>query len=216
MLPSFCNSRLMRRVKCNTPEQRERAPSQSGIDTARPVWRSWSRSKLPAGNWQSCTCLRRCSFARSLSSFSRSRSRDLFSLPGKRFFLKKEIGMLAMHTRQASHDAKIRCKNEWIGGTRVGVRVRAVQTSHTAHNVKQVNGRPGKGHAEVAQTTAGLFRLLPQLLQLLLVLQLESRRGRKGQASKRVWWRNSWEKYHEKYWLTLYNNNLLTKYLKDQ
>lgn len=61
-----------------------------------------------------------------------------------------------------------------MGSTRVGVRVRAVQTSHAAHDVEQVDGRPGEGHAEAAQTTAGLFGLLPQLLQLLLVLQLES------------------------------------------
>lgn len=46
-----------------------------------------------------------------------------------------------------------------------------------------MNGRPGKRHAEAAQATAGLFGLLPQLLQLLLVLELKSRHGRKAQSN---------------------------------
>lgn len=41
-----------------------------------PVWRSWWRSTSPDGKWQSCTCRRPRSSARSPSSSSRSRSHD--------------------------------------------------------------------------------------------------------------------------------------------
>lgn len=39
-----------------------------------------------------------------------------------------------------------------VSSTRVRVRVRPIQTSHTADNVEKVNGRPGKRHAKTAKT----------------------------------------------------------------
>lgn len=62
-----------------------------------------------------------------------------------------------------------------VHSTRVRVRVRPIQTSHTADDVEKVNGCPGKRHAEIAKTTARLLCLHTQFLQLLLVLQRDMR-----------------------------------------
>lgn len=40
-----------------------------------------------------------------------------------------------------------------VSSTRVRVRVRPIQTSHTADDVEKVNGRPGKRHTKTAKTT---------------------------------------------------------------
>lgn len=101
-----------------------------------------------------------------------------FHVPSPFFSARKTDVSDAHACAPASHDANENPGSE-NGSTRVRVRVGAVQTSHAAHDVEEVNGRPGKRHAEAAQATAGLFGLLPQLLQLLLVLEFKSRRGRK-------------------------------------
>lgn len=51
-----------------------------------------------------------------------------------------------------------------ISSTRIRVRVRPIQTSHTADDVEKVNGRPGKRHAKTAETHARLLCLKAQLL----------------------------------------------------
>lgn len=51
----------------------------------------------------------------------------------------------------------------------------SLQTAGAVHNVHQMDGRPGEGHSVATQTLAELFRLAAQLLQLLFVLQLNSK-----------------------------------------
>lgn len=61
-----------------------------------------------------------------------------------------------------------------IVSTRVRVRVRPIQTSHTADDVEKVNGCPGKRHAKTSKATTGLLCLQTQLLQLLLMLKRDT------------------------------------------
>lgn len=71
-------------------------------------------------------------------------------------------------------------------GVRVGVG--AVQTAHAADDVDQVNGCPGKRHAEASQAVAGLLRLQTQLLQLLFMLRKRQIVNIKSKSLKNVRW----------------------------
>lgn len=141
---------------------------------------------LPDGKLQSYTCPPPHSSAQTPSSFFHSTFHALCALTRtlNTWYWRsmctsiRYAGVLSMLSAPA-------CTCVWMletevvdGGGSTGVRVGVgpIQTAHAADDVEKVNGCPGERHAETSETTARLFCLQTELLQLLLVLRRDKSR----------------------------------------